>query len=255
MTPGSDIVEGYGTIWNSQVNEGDIFFLDAARTTLYEVKEVMAANRLRIHEPYGGLAYAAAPYAVIQNFTNTPNADLASKFAALLTANKTRDEEFQTWLTGAVDGGPNNNGYYPVTGLDGQVSYIPCPALIRPPENQALPTSDGIFVFVEYLTAGWYQSIDLSDGSVFRVVLTEEDCELVFRNASSNPKRAQHFTVVLEQGTGSNKVSDWPASVRWNQSRPPILSYAIGRRDVIDFFSIDAGVTWMGFYGGTQIPK
>lgn len=254
VTTGSDMVVGYGTIWSSQVTPGDIFFLASARSTLYEVAEVIDNNNMRLIEAYEGTNLAGAEYAVIQNFTNTPNALLASKFSELLAQTKAREHEMQEWLAGTVDGGPNNNGYYPVTTLTGTVNYIPCPALIRPPESQALQTSDALFNLVKYPTAGWYQSLDLSIGAVFEVTLTEEDTEIVFRNANSNPRLAQHFTMVLVQGTGSNKCSDWPANIRWNQSRPPILSYTIGKRDVIDFFSIDAGVTWMGFYGGTQIP-
>lgn len=252
---GSANVVGVGTIWTSQVREGDIFFVSANKTDIYEVASVVDDTHLTLRDPFAGTSASGAAYAVIQNFSNTTNGALAAQYADLLAKSQAREAELQAWLTGTVTGGPNSNGYYPVSDLNGNSVLIPCPALIRPPEDQAIQTADGLFNMVTYDNPGRWQSLDLSAGSVFRVILNQEDTELVFKNANMNTSIAQHFTLVLEQGTGSNKCSGWPASVRWNQGRAPILSYAKGNRDVLDFFSIDGGATWMGFFGGTQIPQ
>lgn len=254
VTNGSTTVTGYGTLFTTNVKEGDAFFVSANKQDIYEIATVQDDHTLILHDPFLGASGTNVTYGVINNWNNTTSADLATQYAALLNAANARDAEIQTWLTGTVNGGPGGNGYYPIHDLAGNQQLIPCPALIRPPEDRAIQTNDGLFKLVQYTNPGYYQSLDLAAGSVHHVVLNQSSCELVFKNGNADNTLVQHICVILEQGTGSNTISPWPSNVRWNQSRLPILSYAVGQKDVIDFFSIDAGATWMGFFGGTQIP-
>lgn len=259
VTNGSAVVTGISTTFTGTVRNGDVFFVTANKADIYEVQSVDSDTQITLATPFTGATTPATDYAVIVNYNNTPNATISQKLADLMTAVNKRNDEIQTWLTGVPTGGPAGNGYYPITDVSGNVQLIPCPAMIRPPENQAVQTNDGLYTYKKYSVAGgnapgWYQSLDIADASVHHLVLNQESCEIVFKNGNADPKFAQHISVVIEQGTGSNKIDPWPSNIRWNQSRKPILSYAKGTKDLFDFFSIDAGATWMGFYSGTQIP-
>ena len=259
VNSGSNQVVGYGTLFASQVKSGDMFLFNDNKTDFYEVLSVEDDTHLTLGSNYAGSNRTNSPFAIIQNFTNTPNAELAAKHADLLQKTQARDLEFNNWLTGAYNGGPNSDGKYPITNLLGVVTLVPCPALFNAYATGETETPrvarDGLFNLVKYPSAGWYQTIDLSSGSVFHVVLDQSDSQLVFTNPTQEAGFAQHFSLILEQGTGGNDLTDWPANVRWNQSRRPILSVLKGQRDVVDFFSVNQGATWMGFFGGTQIPE
>lgn len=259
VTNGSTAVSGWGTLWKENAKEGDIFFVKSNKDDFYEIESITDDSNLILAEPFSGTTGTMLEYAIIVNFTNTPNAGLSAEFASLLAATKVRDNEIQEWLAGTVTGGPNGDGYYPIHNIAGDVQLVPCPALIRPPADREIQTNAGLYKQKKYSLVtsnapGYYQSLDIAAASVHHLVLNESSCELVFQNGNADTKYAQHISVILEQGTGSNKIDPWPANIRWNQGRAPILSYAIGKKDVFDFFTIDAGVTWMGFYGGTQIP-
>ncbi len=259
VAKGSAVVTGWGTSFTTSVHNGDVFFLTNNKADIYEVDSVDSDTQITLATPFNGATGEMQEYAIIVNFNNTPNATLSQKLADLMLAVNQRNDEIQAWLTGTVTGGPAGNGYYPVTDVAGNVQMIPCPAMIRPPENQTVQTNDGLFSYKKYSVAGgnppgWYQSLDIADASVHHLVLNQESCEIVFKNGNADKRFAQHISVVLEQGTGSNKIDPWPSNIRWNQSRKPILSYAKGTKDLFDFFSIDGGATWMGFYSGTQIP-
>jgi hypothetical protein len=59
--------------------------------------------------------------------------------------------------------------------------------------------------------------------------------------------------VYVEQGSGSNVVSAWDPNISWASGSPPILAYAQGARNVLEFESID-GKTFAGFYVGQLNP-
>lgn len=259
VTNGSKLVSAWGTVWAENVHEGDIFFMNSNRNDFYEIESVTDNLNLVLATPFAGTSGTMLEYSIIVNFTNTPNAALSAEYAQLLAAVKARDMEIQTWLSGSVSGGPNANGYYPIHDIAGDIQLIPCPALIRPPADREIQTNDGLYTYKKYSVAGgnapgYYQSLDLAAAAVHHLVLNQSSCEIVFKNGNANLQLAQHISVVLEQGTGSNKIDPWPSTVRWNQSREPILSYAVGNKDLFDFFTVDGGVTWMGFFSGTQIP-
>lgn len=260
LTNGSKVVTLWGTMALTNIKNGDVFFLNSNKADIYEVDSIQDDTHITLATAYTGPSVSMVEYSIIVNFNNTPNATISQQLADLMLATNQRNDEIQTWLSGTITGGPSGNGYYPIHDIAGNVQMIPCPAMIRPPEGQIIQTNDGLYKKVKYSLAtgnapGWYQSLDIASGSVHHLVLNQETCEIVFRNANADNAYAQHISIVLEQGTGSNKIDPWPTNIRWNQSRQPILSYAVGTKDVFDFFSIDAGATWMGFYSGTQIPQ
>jgi hypothetical protein len=260
LTNGSKTVIGVGTTWSSQIKDGDIFFLTANKNDFYEVASVVDDTHLALNDAYTGLNVAGGAYAIVQNFTNTPSADLAAQVADLLQRQRNREDQMVAWLSGSATGGPNSDGHYPVTTLAGETMLIPCPALIdraagTQPASSADATIDtGIRTKVELDNPGYWQSLDLNAGSHFHLKLNQNSCEIVFRNPTTQANSVQHFSVILEQTTGSNTISPWPTNVKWNQSRAPMLSTQIGTKDRIDFISDDNGSTWMGFFVGSQIP-
>jgi len=58
------------------------------------------------------------------------NAQLATKIADLITYWSSFNEEYSNWVGGAVDGGPNSDGEYPLTNWAGEETLLPCPALL-----------------------------------------------------------------------------------------------------------------------------
>ncbi len=259
LTNGSKVVTLWGTKALTNVKNGDVFFLTSNKADIYEVDTVDTDTQITLATPFTGASASMVEYSIIVNFNNTPNATISQQLADLMSVVNTRNDQIQTWLTGTATGGPDGNGYYPITDVAGNIQKIPCPAMIRPPEGQDVQTADGLYVMKKYSVAGgnppgWYQSIDIAEGAVHHLVLNQSSCEIVFKNANADKRFAQHISLVLEQGTGSNTIDPWPTNIRWNQSRKPILSYAKGTKDLFDFFSVDGGATWMGFYSGTQIP-
>lgn len=57
--------------------------------------------------------------------------DLAADLAAVLQRWEIREDEMVAWLTGNPTGGPNGDGRYPLTAVDGTVYLIQCPALLE----------------------------------------------------------------------------------------------------------------------------
>lgn len=257
---GSKVVTGWGTKFLSTVRNGDIFFTTANKADIYEVDTVDSDTQITLATPMTQATANMVEYSIIVNYNNTPNATISQQLADLMAEVNQRNDQIQTWLAGTVTGGPDGNGYYPITDIAGNIQKIPCPALIRTPEGQTVQTADGLYVMKKYSVAGgnppgWYQSIDIAEGSVHHLVLNQESCEIVFKNGNADKRFAQHISLVIEQGVGSSIIDPWPTNIRWNQSRKPILSYAKGAKDLFDFFSVDGGATWMGFFSGTQIPQ
>lgn len=97
VTNGSATVTGVDTLWSTQIKQGDVFTLNA--TNWYEVDVVNSNTSITLKSAYQGTTQSAQTYAIIRNFTNTTNADLAASLAALLTKWHNREDELVDWLT------------------------------------------------------------------------------------------------------------------------------------------------------------
>lgn len=86
-------------------------------------------------------------------------------------------------------------------------------------------------------------------GSVQRITLNSSTTTVTFTPFTDGVDKARQLTILLKQGTGSNKVV-WPSSIRWNNNRAPVLSYLTGRVDVITLLTYNSGASWYGFYNG-----
>lgn len=59
------------------------------------------------------------------------NAELAVLIANFVDANRSFLTSLSAWANGAADGGPNNDGRYPLVDSAGETQLIPCPARLR----------------------------------------------------------------------------------------------------------------------------
>lgn len=95
---------------------------------------------------------------------------------------------------------------------------------------------------------GGTQDIDLTLGNVVTGTVDTGTTTFTFSNPSASGVCCS-FTLILENG-GSQTVN-WPASVVWTNGAAPTLT-ASGK-DILTFFTVDAGTTWYGFLAGEDM--
>lgn len=128
VTNGSAIVTGTGTLFVSQVQVGDMFTVDSSR--FYEVQSIDSDLQLTLTENYAGTTDPASVYAIVRLFANSLNAVLANKISELMQKWMVREEEEINWFSGTANGGPNSDGYYPITDWNGNTTLVQSAAAI-----------------------------------------------------------------------------------------------------------------------------
>lgn len=98
--------------------------------------------------------------------------------------------------------------------------------------------------------AGATETVDLADGNVHDVTLTD-DCTLTFDGSAASV--ACGFTLILRQDGSGSHVVTWPGSVVWPSGTPPTLSSGANDVDVLTFLTVDNGTTWLGFVAGQDM--
>lgn len=187
---GSANVHGINTTWELQgVAIGDIFV--GTLGGLYEITAFFAIGALggpegalvpstqewiQIKDLTGAATYNEATntggsYAIMRNWSNTTNATLAAKLAALLSSWQNREDEMIAWLTGTATGGPSSNGAYPLTDALGATVIVKCPARfasdINPLYHNAvtLGGADGVTVTHNHGNTNYAVAISLLDSA------------------------------------------------------------------------------------------
>lgn len=97
------------------------------------------------------------------------------------------------------------------------------------------------------------QSIDASLALTFNLKLTLPSTNLSFI-LTEEVENTQHETIlILEQGTGVNKVV-FPPNVKWAYGNDPVLSYIAGAKDMFSFVKIAGDANWYGsVIGGAYV--
>ncbi|PWC73969.1 LamG domain-containing protein [Azospirillum sp. TSH64] len=126
LTPGSAAVAGAGTMWMGVVRPGSAFTTDGR--TLYEIREVANDHTLTLDRPWEGETAASSPYAVIAASATLSNAELAGEIAAMVAKWAVREDQYDDWLGGSPNGGPNADGKYPLTDSKGITRLVESPA-------------------------------------------------------------------------------------------------------------------------------
>lgn len=106
-----------------------------------------------------------------------------------------------------------------------------------------------VYKFYDDETSETSHIVDATDATVQLLKLNASTTTLTLKTPAGETDLCRQITLMLQQGTGSNKVK-WPASVRWNNGREPVLSYDNGKIDVITLLTKDSGAKWYGFYNG-----
>lgn len=92
--------------------------------------------------------------------------------------------------------------------------------------------------------------IDLSLGTDFVLNLSNVNpCALTFANPNSDTDLAQQFSIDVKQVTGANLLN-YPNTVKWQNAKKPVLSWDVGKEDVLTFMTKDNGASWKGFFSG-----
>lgn len=89
-------------------------------------------------------ALAAAVLVLLNDWAGlqVSNPALAAQMSNLVAAWNGRELEFRDWVGGGVTGGPNSDGYYPMTNGLGVTSLVPCPAKLAAVIAQGDPGVD-----------------------------------------------------------------------------------------------------------------
>lgn len=89
--------------------------------------------------------------------------------------------------------------------------------------------------------------IDLtSPTQVYRLVLQTPSTAVSFENLTLPSGKSLCFRLYVEQGSGSNQVTQWDSRISWAGGMPPVLGYLSGTRNVLEFETID-GQTFYGY--------
>lgn len=146
----------------------------------------------------------------------TPSrAELANKMSALLDKWQAREVEFRAWMTGTIDGGPNGDGFYPLTDATGFAQLAACPAKLRDitqiPVRRIVPSSPAF-------------AIDAAAGAVVHIALNAAALTLTIGSTLADSDHEQRLKLYLAQDATGGRLVVWPANIMWNQQRAPILS-------------------------------
>jgi hypothetical protein len=93
-------------------------------------------------------------------------------------------------------------------------------------------------------------TLDINNGNVFEVTLTEDVTTLTVSNPSASGK-ACSFTLILTQDSTARTIT-WPGSVKWPGGEEPDLS-TVDTVYVLTFLTTNAGATWYGFPAGSEM--
>lgn len=92
-------------------------------------------------------------------------------------------------------------------------------------------------------------TVNLDETALSRVDLTAPVTNLILQSSPLSVEKAKQFTIILRQGTGSNKVN-WPHTVRWAYNISPALSYGVQDEDIITLIRCGTDNFYYGFFSG-----
>ncbi|BDD65021.1 hypothetical protein Sj15T_00420 [Sphingobium sp. TA15] len=178
--------------------------------------------------------------------TTPSRAELANKTSEVLDNWQAREEQFRAWMTGTITGGPNNDGYYPLSDSTGYTQLAACPAKLRDiteaPIQHITPSSSSQFV-------------DVVAGPAARITLNAANLTLTVGSTIVDTAHELRLRLYLVQDATGGRGVTWPSNIMWSQQRPPILSVTPTYTDIIDLTSIDGGITWYGIFAGVAFTS
>ena len=109
-------------------------------------------------------------------------------------------------------------------------------------------TSPTFLSYKEYVSAVTIststQTLDLSTTNIFNLTLSS-NTTLTFTNPPASGTAYSFMLYCKQDATGSRTIT-WPASVKWPNSSVPTLSTGANKLDILNFFTLDGGTTYVG---------
>lgn len=94
-------------------------------------------------------------------------------------------------------------------------------------------------------------TLNLENGNVFAVTLTENITSLTLSNPPTTGKAGSVTLILTQDGTGGRTVT-WPTAVLWPGGTEPTLSSGGGDIDVIVLVTVNGGTSWYGMLAGAD---
>ena len=89
-------------------------------------------------------------------------------------------------------------------------------------------------------------NINLSEGNVFKITLTENINNLVFINANPEANLKTTVTIHITQDATTPFTISYPANIFWSGGVTPTMSVGLSARDRYVFITDDGGANWDG---------
>lgn len=106
-----------------------------------------------------------------------------------------------------------------------------------------------VYKYYERSANGQTVTLEMTNGSIQKLILLSSNTTVELNTPAGEENLCRQLTLMLQQGTGSNKVT-WPSYIKWNNGRTPTLSYDINKIDIVTLLTKDSGASWFGFYNG-----
>ena len=87
--------------------------------------------------------------------------------------------------------------------------------------------------------------LDLTTANVFNVAHNANITTLTISNPPDSGK-AGSFTLILTQDATGGRTIIFPGAVKWPGGIAPTLSTTLNKKNILTFFTVDAGTTWFG---------
>ncbi len=88
-------------------------------------------------------------------------------------------------------------------------------------------------------------TIDTStQSSSIKLLLNTPEVTLTLTEPEIGNGEIKQMTLVIEQGTGANKII-WPSNIHWPYNRKPVLSFTVGKKDLVGL-TYDGNNNWLG---------
>jgi hypothetical protein len=94
-------------------------------------------------------------------------------------------------------------------------------------------------------------TLNLENGNVFEVTLTENVTTTNFTNPPASGK-AGSFKLIVKQDATGGRTFAWPASAKWASGTPPTLTTSANAVNIVNFMTTDGGTKWFGWLVGAN---
>lgn len=128
----------------------------------------------------------------------TTDVQAIARMSTYLSETRTRDQEFHNWATGAIDGGPNGDGLYPITTENGASLSFPCIAKIMDP----LVGSEAVAVAAAALAEQALADVQAYDSTAAQAALAAQQAQLAAEAARDAAQLSKAAAALSESAAG-----------------------------------------------------